>query len=766
MRLSKKLIAGLLIAAMVITHISVLSFADDSAKDPAQTENPYATGVDDGAFYFWRVPNTQADGSELLKNSAGRTYFKAVDAGLESFNERVGRHYETLKYTSAAKTSAMFVEEFDGERFMEIVPNASTQTHTEFRLSSSVSYNGSKFYPEKGIPSSVDIDTLAGWAIRVKTTGEGESAFELRVEGSSCVINGYMTRLEEYTFIDAKTHVATTIPYGHIESGGRGYYFNGEMDGWLIVPFKAYDRAYEPERITNAIKENWENIDIHIHQTSCQANHAAGWSDWTDRKLYVGDGVFLTDVNKFILAHAPGTIIHYPRNEVTDPTIPAVMSNDAAGNVLGNGLASFEKARPNIVEVTKPNETSAALHITPGYGLSNVMLNNDALSFDPPTQEQLDQVSDSIGMAFYLEVPEDQKLRSVFNVRIRDDGSEYHDFGSMYSYITIQNGVATEKFGSLNFKPGFKGYVMLPFLFFDCDLISSVMKDGMISAPDTISEIGFTFDTENNPQMEDSHIIIDDIVLYQKQEEFIDVMVKKQGGTDSKLIKEVKSFQIDNNPDFPRVMANDCTGVELEDGVFAIDGVYLTLIDREASNDAYVDITIGQKLTSVKFENHAKPEELSEADAQAVIEAKGISFDLTVPEDALMTVGTDMEISEGESEIFFYDSEKFYYTVENGKIYKVYGYLEFEPGFNGTVIIPFESFGFDKDASQFYDGLLNFYDIIDYFGFYFNTGYYASIEDTTISIDNITFYQDDYEYIDYIWANQTGNTPLALQGVK
>ena len=191
-------------------------------------------------------------------------------------------------------------------------------------------------------------------------------------------------------------------------------------------------------------------------------------------------------------------------------------------------------------------------------------------------------------------------------------------------------------------------------------------------------------------------------------------------------------------------------------------------ISNNILNDYKVLIT-GQNVTKEvikQLELDIKPEELSEADAQAVVEAKGISFDLSVPEDALMTVGTDLEVSEGESEIFFYDSGKFYYVVEDGKIYKVFGYLEFEPGFNGTVIVPFESFSLDAEVSKFYDGLLNYYDIIDYFGFSFNTDYYASIEDTTVSIDNITFYQDDYEYIDYIWANQTGNTPLALQETK
>lgn len=1140
MKLSKKLIAALIIAAMVIAQVSVLPFAETGAN------NPYLTGKDDGAYYFWRVPNTQADGSELLKNSAGRTYFKAADAGISNFNVRVGRHYNTLSYTDAAKTSAMFVEEFDGERFVEIVPNSASTTHTEFELSSSAMYNGAPLYPEKGIPEQIDYSKITGFAIRFKVVGEGKSGFEVRVADTNCIVWGYMQNLKEYTFIDAKTGEISKIRYGD-ETGGRSYCINKEMDGWIVVPFTAYFSElsnYNPGQIAYAYKQNWVSLGLHIHMPGCGTNHSAGWSDWSNRKLYVGDSVFITDQEKFINAYskpaapevdkkyddsiklknneehtysiakksAPETIIatsdngefknleenteyvittswkdqrtpyttqitvrtdlsnpplttpeldenglnatnikvkvipgleysikgtdvwnesglfedltynteytilarnkktleladelvvttpfpenrfertdgattifavpstgttykssdisgssfvkdangtvpivkgadgcrliqltpkatekqnisfsgratwgrstagvpdeinlekfwgiglrikvdegpedlyfylrntwydpakddnvgyefkngwnyylidsktgtwskevkngywklqgfdgwillpfssyykdatitaqyiqerfasmgYYlngntsqngtiswgpvegtkeatnfymgdavfvedierfvevyapnnlepiipaPRNNMTDKNIPAIMANDCSGNKIGDGLISVEKVRPNVVEITKPNEKSDALHITPGYGISSIMITDDAFNYDVIPPEVNDRTSDSTGIAFYLEVPETMDKRAHFGVRVFDDGAEYHNFGTMYSYITISNGVATEKYGALEFMPGFKGYVMLPFLHFDYEAPTSENVDGMLNSPDTIGSIGFTFDADTYPEMAETHIIVDDLMLYQIQAEFIDAIVKIQGGTDSTLIIDEKTFNVDLNPNFPRIMANDCTGIEEEEGIHSIDGVWLTLVDRKGVKDSYVDITIGDKITSVMFGNYAVSEEATEEEIEKLNASTGVSFDISVPEDALMTVGTDFEISEGESEYFLYDSNKFYYTVENGQVYKVYGYLEFEPGFNGTVLVPFENFYFDAEFSEEYDGMLNYFDLIDYFGFYFSTDYYASIEDTTISIDNIAFYEKKYDYMNAILEKQTG----------
>lgn len=1128
MKLSKKLIAALVTIAMVIAQVSVLPFAETGAA------NPYVTDHDDGAYYFWRVPNTQKDGSELPKNTAGRTYAPASAFGISGFSGSIGMNPETLEYTSSS-SGAVFVENFDGENMVEVDLKDGNQGCYTFSFGNKSIYNGAKYYPDKGLPEGVD-NKLEAFAIRFKTTGEGASSFEIRIpEGP---IYGMMRNFSEYVFIDAKTNERSIIHYGNPETGkGTSYFLKGEMDGWIIVPFEAafkaggYTEAKKAE-IAEWFKTSWTGMTIYTHGLNC-SNHSASWSNWDNRKLYFGDCMLLTDIEKFIDARAaapapeleikyddsikvkkergvvysiaakdapetilatnetgeftglketteyivsaawkdnhnsyksyrtymtdlsnppldtpvliegslearsfkvetipglqytildsgiwnedgiftelnPGTTytvfarnkktqektgnlivktplmenpydrgdgtstmfevpkegdtyknsniskntfvkdengevpivesygdrliqltpkpdasrkqnvtihtgkaawkqdqgvpyeiwlenfwgyairlkvdagpedmyfylrmmfaeahaygdgwVYYtidkatgtwqkcvkngqwyiqdfdgwivlpfnsffksktfsysymqknlksfqfylnggasnpdtvnwadvpakiylgdaviiedmqkfidtyapnteepffpaPRNKVTDPSIPAIMANDCSGNIVGDGLISFEKVRANVVEVKKPNEKSEALHLSIAYGSSNIVITDDAFNYDVIPPEVSNRTSDSTGFAFYLEVPETNKGRMHFGVDVVDDGDEHHTFGSTFDYFTISNGVVTQKFGTPEFKPGFKGYVMLPFLNFDYLPTISENVDGMINSPQTISSIGFSFDADTYPDIAQQVIIVDDIMLYQSFDEFTSAIVKIQGGKDNTVVVDEKTFQIDLNPEFPRVMANDCTGIEEEDGIYAIDGLYLTLIDRVGVNDSYVDVTIGKDITSVMFENHATLDELSDEDVAALQASTGISFDISIPEDALMTVGTDLEISEADSEIFLYDPNKFYYTVEDGEVYKVYGYLEFEPGFNGTVIVPFENFAFDEEYSEFWDGMLTFFEDIDYFGFYFSTDYYASIEDTTVSIDNISFYQEKYEYINAVWEKQTG----------
>ncbi len=1129
MKLSKKLIAALLTAAMVIAQVSVLPFAEVGAA------NPYKSGIDDGAYYFWRVPNKAADGAELPKNAAGRTYATADVLGLTEFAGAVGRNPDTGAYS---KSGAVFIEEINGERFVEIDLDEDQSQCSNLSLDSSVLYDGTSLYPgEKGAPTEIDTTDIKAYAIRFKTTGidpAQASGWELRVGDNTCPWYGYMRQFTDFEFIDINTRQTSRITYGRPKSEGGGnasYYTKGEMDGWIIVPFEAAGN-FNAEKGAKYLAESWKNVTIHTHSganSSCANNHSGGFSDWTNRKLYIGDSMFVTDIQKFVDAYtapktpelvkkysdsitivkqdkvtysiaetaAPATILssnetgeftglkentnytitaawtdnhnayksqssfttdqekpsldtpvivegsltdgsfaievipgleyalegsdeysesgifegldpnteykvvgrnkktgaktsvltvktnavvnpydrgdgssklftvprdtdnykpsyingnfqkndknglniveidgerfvecnqksgsqanigvngntewglaqgipreiwikefwgfglrikideapedlffylqmqlpnneaygngwpyylvdkttgtwskqikngqwnlagfdgwiilpfssilkdpdytiekiqsgfkafnYYlrggenygtsswvdtqttfymgdavviedpqefidnyapnseepilplPRNEVTDKSIPAVMMNDCSGFKVGDGLKAIDKARANLTTVKKPNEESPAVLVNPAFGLSSLMLTNDALNYDTIPTELSWQVSDSIGIAFYVEIPEAMEKRAHFGVKVMDDATEYHDFGTMYFYYTVSNGVATKRYGSLEFRPGFKGYVMIPFNNFDFDNVASEMVDGLINSPDTIDAVGFTFDAETYPEMADVDIIIDDLMMYQDTDAFATAILKIQGAKDFAIVEDEKTYRIDDEPEIPKIMANDCTGVEIEDGIYDMDNIELILVDKKNSLDSYIDIVIGDELSSVMFENHAYFEDMSAEDLEKLYNAKGLSFKLNVPKDAPMIVGMDLEILEAETEYFLYDPNKFYYTVENGVVTQVYGYLEFDPGFDGIVVIPFESFIYDEAYSEFYDGELREIDLIDYFGFYFSTEYYAAIANTKISIDDIAFYSETFEYIDAIWAKQTGN---------
>ena len=632
------------------------------------------------------------------------------------------------------------IVESNGDRLIQLTPKPDASRKQNVTIHT----GKAAWKQDSGIPYEIWLPNCYGYAIRLKIDpGPEDMYFYLRMGFGDAY--AYSDGWAYYT-IDS----ATGTWEKHIKNG---QWYIQDFDGWIVLPFSEF---FKKATFTYSfMQKNFKSFQFYLNGGASQPD-SVNWAD-VPANLYLGDSVIIEDMQKFIDTYAPNTEEPFfpdPRNKVTDPSIPAIMANDCSGNIVGDGLVSINKVRANIVNIKKPNEKSDALHLTVAYGTSSISITDDAFNYDVIPPEIANRTSDSTGFAFYVEVPKDNTGRMNFGVDVVDDGSEHHTFGDMYSYYTISNGVVTEKFGKPELVPGFKGYIMLPFLNFDYIPTISELNDGMINSPETIGSITFTFDADTYPDIAQNCLIIDDIMLYQLRDEFLEAIVKIQGGNDITINVEEKSFITDKNPEFPRVMANNCSGIEEEDGIYAIDGLYLTLIDKDNFTDYCVDVTIGKGLSSVMFTNYADSDVLSEEDLS---EITGMSFDISVPADALMTVGTDLEISEGESEIFLYDANKFYYTVENGEVYKVYGYLEFEPGFNGTVIVPFENFAFDEQfSSEVWDGMLTFYDIIDYFGFYFSTDYYASIEDTTVTIDNISLYKEKYEYINAVWEKQTG----------
>jgi len=142
-----------------------------------------------------------------------------------------------------------------------------------------------------------------------------------------------------------------------------------------------------------------------------------------------------------------------------------------------------------------------------------------------------------------------------------------------------------------------------------------------------------------------------------------------------------------------------------------------------------------------------------------------------IPKSAPSIIGMDFEVLENNEdflEYHVYDANKFYYTIdENGIVTKVFGYLEFNPGFKGQVVIPFKNFYFDEGYSDYYDGELLNPESIEYFGFYFSTAYYPSIGGAELGLDSIAYY-DGYalDYIDAIWKQITKDGTIIPQNLK
>lgn len=611
-----------------------------------------------------------------------------------------------------------------------------------------------------GFPEDIDILNTFGFAIRLKiepgTNDYAQRASQLYMSyyvGSSSKDIRFPTGASYYL-----VHKETGT-WEEVSAAESPDFING-FDGWLVLPVFAFGSAGAANR--DMFQEGWNKVSFFtrgINQTYWNN------SSWKNANIYVGDTVLVHDINKFVKDKAPNTekpVVPEPHNKVTVADIPGVMSNDCTGIDIYNGLEKLSNIKPTIVETTnKPYEDkSEAISFSAPAKDGEIIFTNDAMNLDVITQDHEWQVLDSTGVAFWLEIPQAND-NVEFSVEICEQVDEFYRYSSDKFYYTVSNGEAKKIYGSLKFEPGFKGTVLIPFNSFEFDTTVSKIIDGILYNVDTIKHFGITFSEGKGAN---GKFIVDDFMMYQSYSAYIDYMMKAQGVTGFYEIEEQKpTYRIDLYPDYPRLMANDCTNIDEDKGIYSVDGVELQVIENKDKTDASVNITIGDGQTKVSFINHTNAtrwEDISDEEYERLMSSTGISFKVSVPDDAPMTVGLDLEVVEHEeSEYFMYDYGQTYYVVEGDKVYLVYGYLEFEKGFDGTVIIPFENFRFDEDYSDYIDGVLGTPDEIDYFSFYFNTEDYVSIGGTTINIDDIAFYQGNYEMIDAVWHTNTGITP-------
>ncbi len=633
------------------------------------------------------------------------------------------------------------IVEIDGERFINFKVHALTGTNAaNFCLKGHNTYG----QPDKtGFPNAIWARNFWGFATRMKLEDNGTNPgyhFYFNIGSTQDWFKSGAT----YYLIDSKTK---TWEKKVIPANNRVHL--GEFDGWLLISFEELiNKGYTWEQI----QKEFSSLQPFLRSGSNYAN-----GEWTGVNFYISDTVIVEDVNLFTDNYAPNTtnkIENTAHNKTTDASIPAIMVNDATGCGIGDGLYGISGARASIVDIVKPNEKSKAVAIYPSYGVSSIYFQNDSLNYENITQDMRWDVMDSVGVSIYIKVPENADKKIGFTVE-SSEGPEKFYYNDKRYYYTISEGVISKNYGKIEFKPGFEGNLVIPFDNFTYDLINSTgLVDGTFFSPDLIDYFGFSFDAKEYPALNAGPLIVDDFVMYQSFDEFSKRMSEIQGGT-GEFVDNVKTFRQDDYPEFPRYMANDCTDIEEGKGIFKKTNVILSVEDKKDSEDSFINIEIGSGASNVQFKNYAFHDELTDEEREELMASEGTSFWVSVPEDAPMTVGLDYEICEDESEYFLYDPNTYYYVVRDGQVYQVYGYLEFEPGFNGMVLIPFENMVFDQDFSDYYDGELLDYDLISHFGLYFNTEDYASIGGTKISVDDISFYQNAYEYIDAIWSKQT-----------
>ena len=626
------------------------------------------------------------------------------------------------------------IVEIDGERMIDFSVKTDPSKESNMSLSQKNTYGVAK-----GFPRSIWINNSWGYAIRMKLTGSAGAntvSMYFNCSGQKGQPGG------AYYMIDKATGT-----WKKMNASGSNYVFAEGFDGWLMIPFETY---YKRDGMNAAeIQKNWESIQMFLR--------AGDQSDWMNNKLYIGDIVVVNDANEFAKKHAPNTengIVADGYNKVTVPEIPGVMANDCSGSALNAGLTTLSNAVPTSVNLKKHYESSTAVGISVS-NMASIGFVNDALNKRELPQELVDNVITSMGMSLYVYVPERFSNKVGFGVNALESGTENFFYNGDY-YYTVDKGIASKNYGPIELKPGFDGVVVIPFDNFNYDATFSTFVDGMLYDIDTLADFTLTFNAEEYPALSEGNIYVDDFYLYQNLDKFLAYMLKTQGVEEYSIYDNVITMRKDET-ELPRSMANDCTSITEDEGIYSVENLELKLIDRTDIIDSYIEIEIGQGASSVMFKSYAYWDEMSDEEWNDLMNSTGVTFWVSVPEKAPMTVGMDLEILENEEEYFLYDPNTYYYTVQDGKVHHVNGYLEFAPGFEGMVVIPLENFYFDAGYSTEIDGALYDLNAVTYFGMYFNTDYYASIGGTKIAVDDFAFCQGNYRFIDAVWASQTGN---------
>ncbi len=662
-------------------------------------------------------------------NGDGSSQYMPMSRYEDTYNE-----YWVHKPQFVEGQTTLPIVEIDGERMIDFSIKTDPSQESNMNLSQVNTYSLAS-----GFPRCIWINNCWGFAIRMKITGSASAntiSMYFNCTGQKPLPGG------AYYMIDKASGT-----WKKMSVSGNNYVFSESFDGWIMIPFET---IYKSESMNAAeIQKNWSSIQMFLR--------AGDSSDWMNNKLYIGDIVVVNDANVFAENHAPNSengIVSDGYNKVTVPEIPGVMANDCSGNAVNSGFSSISNVVATSVNLKKHYETSVAV----GLNVSNIAsigFVNDALNKREIPQELVDNVITSMGMSTYVYVPERLSDKVGFGVSILESGTENFTYNGEY-YYTVSNGVASKNYGNIELKPGFDGVVVIPFDNFNYDATYSTFVDGMLYDIDTVANFTLTFNSEEYPALSEGSIYVDDFYLYQNLDNFLEYMLKTQGVNEYSIFDNVITIRKDET-DLPRSMANDCTSITKEEGIYSIENLVLKLIDRTDIVDSYIEIEIGQGASSVMFKSYAYWDEMSDEEWTNLMNSTGVTFWISVPDNAPMTVGLDLEILESEQEYFLYDPNTYYYTVSDGEVYQVNGYLEFAPGFEGMVVIPLENFFFDADYSTEIDGALYDLNAVTYFGMYFNTDYYASIGGTKIAVDDFAFCQGNYRFIDAVWASQTGN---------
>ncbi len=268
--------------------ISVRRDSDKQTKSFKVTTKallPYASGYNDNASYAMQIP-------KFIKNYSST--FGYISSTLSRNKD------DTDFYGSA--NGYMPVKIIDNERFIKVVTSGGDGNAViDFAFGDEW-----KSTSDVGISDGINTEKLTAFAIRVKTTGGSDDQLSIfdfyisSIKGQKRTDNAKNYPIRYY---DIKTKSVSTLKYNY------GINITGNIDGWVIVPFNAYNDLDGEASTTNleSIKEKLEGFQIWLHEGS-NCKHGGKSSSWTDKAWYIGDILYIEDEDSFVNGRNAGPI--------------------------------------------------------------------------------------------------------------------------------------------------------------------------------------------------------------------------------------------------------------------------------------------------------------------------------------------------------------------------------------------------------------------------------------------------------------------------
>ncbi len=244
------------------------------------SSNPYASGLHDTASYLMNIYD---DDSTTTKNGINTATANSITSG------------------TAGAQSLPIVKDEDGETFL-VLDCKSSKTDGNIKVWFNSFFNDD-WKKQGGLMSEIDQTNLTHFAFRVK--------LDAGTAGTTSYFNIYMhmilpefvdpegvheTHLEDAYLIDQNGNVIDP------NWTGGGFEFGADaFDGWIVVPFEAWDNTSFNDNAGFYIRDDEGKVDSRLVRMYYYLENSN--NEWLERNLYIGDAFVIEDTNAFNAAH-------------------------------------------------------------------------------------------------------------------------------------------------------------------------------------------------------------------------------------------------------------------------------------------------------------------------------------------------------------------------------------------------------------------------------------------------------------------------------